>query len=167
VAIRNRRNRLSSTIRLRLIKVILCVRGVFAPLSAGSTLRVSIGSPYGNTPVAGSSVSTLAATATGGGVLDPDAGIWVQGTTKSASWAQVANNATVKNGPYIFAVSHSTAGANNYLVKLHCENVAVGALPLPDSSVGIHTGTGVGAGNIDEPNGVVTTTADYNQFINQ
>jgi hypothetical protein len=127
---------------------------------------LSLGSPFGNTPVAGVTVSITAAVINGG-VLDADSGLWLSSTTKSG-WGQVADTAGAdRNGTYTFAVSHETAVANTYLAKIHCENVAVGSLPVPDSSVGIHTGTGILVGGTDVPNNATTTGADYNQPTDQ
>jgi hypothetical protein len=142
--------------------------------TTGSKLRVSIGSPNGNTPLAGA-FSAAGSPVSGGGIVVDNTVIpflWGDGTSAGA-WAQVKDNLGADaNGTYTVAVSHTTGAATNYLATFHCENVAVGAAPAPDSSVGIHTGTGVNAGAnpnswIDVPNNASTTGGDFNQYIDQ
>ncbi len=141
---------------------------------ATSKVKVSVGSPFGNTPLAGVSSTTGVPVNSGGVLVDGTVipNLWGDGTNAGA-WAQVKDNLGADaNGTYTVAVSHTPGVATNYLATFHCENVAVGALPAPDSSVGIHTGTGVNNGAnpnsfIDVPNGSGTTAADWNQFIDQ
>lgn len=142
--------------------------------SPASRLRVSIGSPNGNTPLAGAT-SVTSAPVNGGGILIDGAfvpALWGDGTS-AGIWIQVSDNlGPDANGSYIFAVSHTPGQTSSYVVQFGCENVAVGALPAPDSSTNIITGTGVNTGAnpnswIDVPNNSSTTAADYNQIIDQ
>jgi hypothetical protein len=93
--------------------------------------------------------------------------LWGNGTNAGA-WVQVKDTlGTDANGTYTVAVSHTPGVATSYLATFHCENVAVGALPLPDSSPSIHTGTGICVGNSDCPSPTGATIGDFNQYINQ
>lgn len=138
------------------------------------TLRVSIGgkdsTPNDSATLIGASATT---TATGGGAIHGEAGTtW---TATPSAWAQTANNgpATDKSGDYLVAVSHESAVAHKYWVQFHCEDVAVGALPVPsDLNNNRHTGTGVtatGATIVGPYDGspVGTVPGDWNMVINQ
>lgn len=142
--------------------------------TVGSKVRVSIGSPFGNNPTAGIWTATGAA-ANGSGVLLDNSvtpNLWVDGSSRS-TWVQTADTLGADaNGTYTVAVSHKAGVKDSYIASFHCENVAVGASPAPDSSPSIHTGTGVNNGAnpgsyVDVPNNSSTTAADYNQYIDQ
>lgn len=138
--------------------------------AAANIVTVSIAGKDGSPTVAGTGISASTTTAVGAGVQDAASALWL---APWSAWVATANNgaATNKNGDYIFAVAHSSAVANPYLAEIHCENVAVGASPVPGTN-GIHTGTGVTAtgGTIASPfagSPVGTTGGDFNQIINQ
>jgi hypothetical protein len=92
--------------------------------------------------------------------------IGLSGAGVSASDATIGGAASAfsalnnGNGDYVFAISHTTAVANNYTASIHCEKFTAGGVTAPAGS-GDHTGTGVGT------DGAGGTAADFIQIINQ
>jgi len=68
-------------------------------------------------------------------------------STTAAASSAFAQLASANNVTHVAVIGHSTAIANSYTAKLHCESVAAGALPAPEAP-GIETGTTISGGTI-------------------
>lgn len=147
-----------------------CTTNNAACNAPAGTVKITLGSPFGEKTSAGVTSNGVSATSntTGSGAVNADTGLWLSGA--GSSWVQVADLLGADaNGTYTFAITHDNSTAISYQASIHCENATLGtAVP---GATNQHTGTGVAgsaaAGWPDVANGATSTAADFNLFIHQ
>jgi hypothetical protein len=148
-----------------------CTTNNAACNAPAGTVKISLGSPFGEKTAAGATPNGVASTTntTGSGAVNVDTGLWLSGA--GSTWLQIADLLGADaNGTYTFAITHDNATAIGYQASVHCENATLGSA-VPGLNPSQHTGTGVAGsaatGWPDVANGATSTAADFNLFIHQ